>query len=69
MNRVPVVSSTVSSVGYDAATQTLEVEFGSGIIYQYFEVPEAVHQQLLQAASVGQFLNGNIKGSYRYARL
>jgi hypothetical protein len=69
VNRVPVVSSNVSSVGYDAATQTLEVEFTSGIIYQYFDVPEPVYQQLIQAASVGAFFNGNIKGSYRYARM
>jgi hypothetical protein len=69
MDRVPVVSSTVSSVGYDVGTQTLEVEFSNGNVYQFFDIPEAVHQQLMQAASAGAFFNGNIKGSYRYARM
>jgi hypothetical protein len=69
MNRIPVVSSNVSSVGYDPATQTLEVEFSNGNVYQYFDVPEPVYQQLIQAASLGTFLSGNIKGSYRYARM
>ena len=68
MDRVPVVSSNISSIGYDVATQTLEVEFSTGIVYQYFDVPEPVYQQLMQAGSVGIFFNGNIKGSYRYAR-
>jgi hypothetical protein len=69
MDRNQVSSSNVSSVGYDPATQTLEVEFSNGNVYQYFDVPEPVYQQLIQAASLGAFLNGNIKGSYRYARL
>ena len=46
-----------------------EVEFRSGSVYQYFDVPEAVYQELLAAASVGGYLNENIKNSYRYAQI
>jgi len=69
MNRTPVTSSNVMSVGYDRNTLTLEVEFKTGSVYQYFDVPEAVYQELMSAASVGTYLNQNIKNSYRYAQI
>ena len=69
MNRTPVTSSNVASVGYDPGTMTLEVEFKNGSVYQYFDVPEAVYQELKSAASVGTYLNQSIKNSYRYAQI
>jgi hypothetical protein len=69
MERFPVNSTNVGSAGYDATTATLEVEFTNGNVYQYFDVPEPVYQEFRQAQSPGQFLNANIKGSYRYARV
>ena len=44
MNRSPVSSINVASVGYDGSTLTLEVEFLSGSVYQYFDVPNAVYR-------------------------
>jgi hypothetical protein len=69
MNRIPVTSSTISSVYYDPRTQTLEVEFHSGAVYQYFDVPQSVYDAFMSAESKGVFLNSNIKGVYRFARL
>lgn len=69
MNRTPVTSSNVASVGYDTTTLTLEVEFNNGRVYHYFDVPELLYQGLISASSVGQFLNHNIKGHYRYAQI
>lgn len=69
MNRTPVSSSTVVSVGYEPSTLTLEVEFKNGSIYQYFDMPDSVYQELMRASSVGKFLNANIKNNYRYVRL
>ena len=69
MNRTPVTSSNVASVGYDPHTMTLEVEFTSDSVYQYFDVPETVYHELMNAASVGRFLNQNIKDIYRYAQI
>ena len=48
---------------------TLEVEFRSGAVYQYFDVPELESLNLLSAESVGRYLNQNIKGNYRYLQL
>jgi DNA helicase HerA-like ATPase len=69
MQREPVASSTVASVGYEPETMTLEVEFVNGTIYQYFDVPEGECAGLLAAGSVGKYLSSNIKGRYRYARI
>jgi len=70
MERVPVSSTTVASIGYEADTQTLEVEFHSGSVYQYFNVPELHYEGLLNASSKGQYLNEHIKkGGYPYAKV
>ncbi len=69
MDRVPVISSNVASVGYEQQSATLEVEFLDGAVYQYFDVPEAEFEGLRGAGSVGSYLNANIKGRYRYARV
>lgn len=69
MNRTPVSSSNVISVGYDPGTLTLEVEYKGDSVYQYFDVPETVYQELLRASSIGQFMHANIKNNYRYAKV
>ena len=69
MNKSSVASSNVSSIGYDSVTQTLEVEFLSGRVYQYYGVPDHLHEQIMQASSKGQFLNYYIKNSYPYSRV
>lgn len=69
MEWVAVSSSTLERVAYDGRTMTLSVEFKHGGFYQYFDVPEVVFQELLNAASPGQYLAHHIKKAYRYARL
>jgi uncharacterized protein len=69
MERQAVSSSNVASVGYDPNSLTLEVEFHDGNVYQYFDVPQLLADGLIGAASVGSFLNQNIKGSFRYIKL
>ena len=69
MNRTPVTSSNLASVGYDPNSLTLEVEFKNGSVYQYFDVPDHTFQGLMRASSKGTFFNAHIKYSYRYAKL
>lgn len=65
MERVPVQSSNLSSVGYDAETLTLEIEFHHGTVYQYFGVPPEIYEGLINAGSKGTFFNQTIKkGGY-----
>jgi KTSC domain-containing protein len=68
MQRQPVSSSNIAEIGYDESRRVLEVLFRIGTVYQYFDVPPQEYQALMQAGSLGQYLNANIKGRFRYAR-
>ena len=69
MNRNHVESSNIESIGYDSKSQTLEIEFLNGSIYQYFDVPQHVFDELMSADSHGKYLAANIKGHYRYSKV
>ena len=69
MHRTSVNSSNIQSIGYDSQSSILEVEFTSGDIYQYFNVPDYLYQQFLGALSQGQFLNDYIRYNYRYQKV
>jgi len=69
MDRVPVDSSNLASIGYDESTQTLEIEFKNGGLYQYFDVPASVHTELLGSDSLGSYFSHQIRSSYRYTRM
>jgi hypothetical protein len=66
---IPVSSSNVASVGYEAATQTVYVQFKNNSLYAYKNVPEGEYQGLLNAPSVGSYLHRNYKNVYPYERL
>ncbi len=68
MRRVWVDSSSIASIGYEAATRELEIEFReSGDVYRYFDVPEEEYAAILAADSRGTYLNQVFKErNYRY---
>ena len=69
MNRTPVNSSAIVSVGYGHDSMVLEIELTGGAIYHYFDVPESVYREFMSADSLGKYYNTNIRNSYRYAQL
>jgi hypothetical protein len=69
MQREPVESTTVRSVGYESHSKVLEIEFQSGEIYQYLDVPEAVHRKFRRAGSKGRYFNDEIRDDYAFVRL
>ena len=69
MERMYLDSTNVASAGYDDATCTLEIEFHNGGIYQYFDVPRSIYDELVGAGSPGRFLHQQIRGVFRYARI
>ena len=70
MERRPVESAVIRSVGYDDRERTLDVELRSGAVYRYFDVPPEVHQGLLTAESRGRFYDQEVKKpGFRHERL
>lgn len=68
MRRTRVSSSAISSVGYDERKSVLEVEFRSGAVYDYFDVPARVWKDLQAADSKGQFISQRVRDQYPFVR-
>lgn len=47
--------------------QILELEFISGEVYRYHDVPEYLYAGLVNAASKGKYFNRYIKETYRFS--
>ena len=69
MERESVSSSNIASIGYDAENEILEVEFNHGGIYQYFDVPNNVYEELMSAPSHGVYFSANIRNDYGYVKM
>jgi hypothetical protein len=69
MERMPVSSSNVASIGYDCDSQTLEVEFLAGGVYQYMNVPAETHTELMESSSKGAYINRFVKTMFVAVRV
>jgi hypothetical protein len=69
MRRTKVESTTLRSAGYEAVGEILELEFTSGVVYQYLEVPASVYRSLMQAESKGTYFNREIRDAYTTLRM
>ena len=64
-----VLSSEIEWIGYEQKNRMLQVEFITGGIYQYENVPSEVYHEFLDAESYGRFFENKIKGSYPYRKI
>jgi hypothetical protein len=64
MQRKPVDSSSIRSVGYDVKAWTLEIEFIDGDVYRYHPVAGGTYAALMRAPSKGRYVNYRIKPYY-----
>ncbi len=69
MKLLPVISTSISDIGYDIGVQTLYVRFNNGFTYQYGNVPPQVYSTLMNSESIGAYFNRNIRGRYPYRRI
>ena len=68
LQRQPVPSSDIASIGYDAAEQILEIEFHATGVYRYFSVPVEIFETLRAAPSPGKYFLQNIKGRFAWEK-
>lgn len=69
----PCESSQITGFGYDAASQTLAIQFpGRGVtpgsVYHYAAVPPTVFAEFQAAESKGKFFGSQIRGRYDYEK-
>ena len=69
MLREVVSSSSLRSIGYDARTRTLEVEFSGGRIYRYAPVPTHVWVELRRAESKGKYFQDHVRDDFEAERV
>lgn len=72
MLRIKVDSTMLNSIGYERGV--LQVEFNTGTIYEYYEVPPEVFNAIVKAdaqgVSVGQIFNKQVKlAGFKYERV
>jgi hypothetical protein len=69
MDRVALDSTLLASAGHDSRRHLLEVQFRTGELYRYFNVPSACYRALLRADSKGRYFNSNIRNRFSYQHL
>jgi hypothetical protein len=70
MDRDPVDSSMIASIGYDQPSSTMEIEFRSdGQVWQYFDVPEITYNEIRAAGSLGKAFHVLVKHQFRESRV
>jgi KTSC domain len=69
MQLVPVYSSSLAALGYDADSQGLHIRFRNGQTYKYLSVPQSTFEALMRAPSKGTFFSDNIKERFTFVRL
>jgi lysyl-tRNA synthetase, class II len=57
-------SAVIQSFDYDKEKKILKIEFASGSIYKYHDVPESLYKELENAPSKGQFFNSQIREKF-----
>jgi len=68
IQRQPVNSSDIASLGYDEASATLEIEFKATGVYRYFSVPRNIYDEFARTPSPGKFFLQHIKGKYAWEK-
>ena len=67
--REPVQSSTISSAGYSRKSRMLDIEFRTGAVYRYQDVPASVYAAFTAAQSKGRYFGAEIRGKYVFEKM
>lgn len=59
-------SKTISEAVYFPSESELLITFKTGKQYMYYKVPKEIWTGMMNAESIGKFVNDNIKGTYQY---
>ena len=65
LERHAVKSVILRSVGYDDSTKILEIEFHSGLVYQYLGVPSKVYTDLMRSGEIGKYFSDKVRTRFR----
>jgi hypothetical protein len=52
-------------VGYNDSTKILEIEFHTGLVYQYSGVPPKVYADFMHSDEIGKFFSEKVRTQFR----
>jgi hypothetical protein len=67
--RQPVKSSQIHSVGFDVEKGVLEVQFLTGDVYRYADVPAETYKAFIEAQSIGRYFGLQIRGKFKFVKI
>lgn len=67
MNLTEVTSSNIKRIGY--TENNLLVEYRSGVLYKYKDVPSELYEEFLESESKGKYMNSKIKGKFEFEKI
>jgi hypothetical protein len=65
LERQPVKSRILRSVGYDESTKILEIEFQTGLVYQYSGVIPKVYADFMHSDEIGKYFSEKIRPRFQ----
>ena len=65
VEKLPVKSRILRSVGYDDSTKILEIEFQTGLVYQYAGVPPKVYADLMHSDEIGKYFSEKVRPKFQ----
>lgn len=65
LERLSVKSRILRAVGYDESTKILEIEFHTGLVYQYSGVPPKVYKDLMHSDEIGKYFSEKVRPLFR----
>lgn len=68
MDMVPVTSSNIEAIGYDAPAKELHVHFKGGGKYKYLDVSPAKHAAFMKTASHGKHFAAKIRNAHKFEK-
>ena len=65
LERQAVKSRIMRSIGYDDTTKILEIEFHTGLVYQYLGVPPKVYADLMHSGEIGKYFSEKVRPKFQ----
>ncbi len=61
LERLPVKSRILHSVGYDEIQKILEIQFQTGMVYRYAGVPPKVFADLMRSEEIYKYFSAKVR--------
>jgi hypothetical protein len=65
LERQPVKSRILRSMGYEDKEKILEIEFQNGLVYQFLEVPPKIWAELRKSGEIGKYFTDKVRTKFK----